>query len=556
MTEFQLNAWLQDHNVSSLTEYLKEQLADVIHFWDLSVSLDNDETGYVIKLVIHLDIAGSGQEDIVEILRTVFDPTLLDTDLSLDIEVYQNSPDIPSWQQQIKLEPSSSLMTTDAQNSQKRFGKLWDKLGNSLQTSVQFIGHTTTQVGQAVGQAATTTGSVLGTVTGQASQVVLNTATATGKGLGHTATHVSQQTVQVTASAGTAVANAVVQTSKVVSETAVTVGGAVGQVTSTATTSAGQMANWVSKNPLFKPVTKTLQMDWLVDLLDQVDVDKAEGVVRKLRSKYPNESPGQIAHRLMLKKVTLAAGTGLASSALPGFVAALLVLDFSFTMSLQAEMVYQIAAAYGLDLNDPARKGEVLAIFGLSVGGSKAIQGGVKYATQAGIMSFLKNVPAAGAVIGSSTNAAMTYSLGYAACRFYEAKVNPLVSQEVLTASENASEHYLQAAMTQEVVMDQILLHVVDSSNPNQSWQEVLPDLKHVGLSPVSLESLEEHKNALPPLETLLKQIDPDFAIPLMSQCQKIATMDGVITPEEKKILQQITETFQVDLEALQQDGD
>lgn len=73
-------------------------------------------------------------------------------------------------------------------------------------------------------------------------------------------------------------------------------------------------------------------------------------------------------------------------------------------------MVYQIAYAYGLNLQEPARKGEVLAIFGLALGSGCAIKAG---------LGFLRNVPVAGAVIGASTNAATLYALGYAACRFY-----------------------------------------------------------------------------------------------------------------------------------------
>jgi uncharacterized protein (DUF697 family) len=116
-------------------------------------------------------------------------------------------------------------------------------------------------------------------------------------------------------------------------------------------------------------------------------------------------------------------------------------------------MIYQIACAYGLSLKDPARKGEVLAIFGLALGGNSAIRAG---------LGFVRNVPVAGAVIGASSNFVLLYTLGYAACRFYEAKLNPLSSQENLQASLAESEKYLQSAIAQEVIMDQILVHIVE----------------------------------------------------------------------------------------------
>ncbi|NEP20457.1 MAG: hypothetical protein F6J97_26850, partial [Leptolyngbya sp. SIO4C1] len=244
----------------------------------------------------------------------------------------------------------------------------------------------------------------------------------------------------------------------------------------------------------------------------------------------------------------LAAGSGLASSGLPGFATALFLVDFSLTLSLQAEMVYQIAAAYGLDLSDSARKGEVLAIFGLSVGGSKALQSGVKYATRAGVLGFLRNIPAAGAVIGSSTNAAMTYSLGYAACRFYESQQDLLTSEQALEATEAASEAYLETAIEQEVVMDQILLHVIEAAYPEQTWQEVLPALQLLQLSPASLEQIESQPaKQLTPLEDLLAQVNSDFAAPLLVQCEQIITLDDKITPEEAAILERIQSVAESD---------
>jgi uncharacterized protein (DUF697 family) len=164
-------------------------------------------------------------------------------------------------------------------------------------------------------------------------------------------------------------------------------------------------------------------VDWLVRLIDQVDLVKAETVVRRLQQQYPNEQPSEIAHRLMVDKALLAGGTGFASSLVPGAAVALLAVDFTATLLLQAEMVYQIACAYGLDLQDPVRKGEILAIFGLSLGSSQILNMGVNYAAKAGL-SVLQNVPVAGAVIGASTNAVMLYALGYGACRFYEAKLH------------------------------------------------------------------------------------------------------------------------------------
>ncbi|MEL7505197.1 MAG: EcsC family protein [Cyanobacteria bacterium J06554_6] len=404
---------------------------------------------------------------------------------------------------------SANLAETTEPEDDGPLGQLWDRVKGTAAD----VGDTTLNTGKAVSQAALSAGAAVG-----------GAALATGQ------------------TAAGAVAKVASTAGGAISTTAGTTIDVLGSATHSATHTAGQLTHWIGQNPLFKPVTKVLKLDWLSTVLDQVDIQKATTEVEKLQAKHPDESPSQIAHRLMVRKATFAAGTGLASSALPGLAAPLLAVDVSFTLSLQAEMAYQIAAAYGLDLKDPARKGEVLAIFGLSVGGTKAVQGavqgGVQYATRAGVLGFLRNIPVAGALIGASTNAAMTYSLGYAACRFYESKVNLLDSEAALAEAEQASEGYLESAIAQETIMDQILIHLIAAADPDTPWHDRLAELEQSGLSPASLEALTD--SDLPPLADLLTRINPDFAAPLMSRCQQIAKQDGDLTPVETAILEQI----------------
>lgn len=310
------------------------------------------------------------------------------------------------------------------------------------------------------------------------------------------------------------------------------VAGAIAGAASQAPQGIRQLLDSVSHNPLLRLATKAVPVSWLAKFIDRVDVDKAEVEVRAIQQKYPQEKSRQIAHRLMVDKALHAGRSGLFSSLVPGFAVPLLALDLATTTSLQAEMVYQIACAYGLDIKDPVRKSEVLAIFGLSLGGG--------YAAKAGL-GFLRNIPVAGAVIGASTNAAMLYTLGYAACRFYENKLNPLASEATLVAAQSESEKYLESALSQEVAMDQILVHAVLAGHPEKTWEELLPELQ-MHLSPASLEAIADPVKSPLPLETLLAQIDPDFAVPLLAQCQKIARSDQVITPEEAKIIEAIAQ--------------
>jgi uncharacterized protein (DUF697 family) len=237
----------------------------------------------------------------------------------------------------------------------------------------------------------------------------------------------------------------VAETGQAVLDTAVGVGEATAKEThkfiEQTTQSSGQVVNDLSENWLIRKLSGVLNLNLLIGDTNLVDLEKAEEAVNKLKQKYPNELPSQIAHRIMVEKATQAATVGLATSILPGIAVALFAIDLTATTKLQSEMLYQIASVYGLDLKDPARKGEILAIFGLALGGERLLK--------AAGLGLLRNVALAGAVIGASSNATMIYSLGYAACRFYQTKLDEstsLASPETLTTLKAESEKYLESA--------------------------------------------------------------------------------------------------------------
>lgn len=311
------------------------------------------------------------------------------------------------------------------------------------------------------------------------------------------------------------------------------------------TKGAGETIDSVGSNWFVRRLTRFLNLDWLLGAADSVDVAKAQSAVKKLQQEYPHEFPSQLAHRIMVEKATQAGGIGLATSFLPGIALALLAVDLAATTRLQAEMIYQIAAVYGLDLKDPARRGEVLGIFGLGLGGSRLLK--------AVGLGLLRNVPFAGATIGVSSNAAMLYSLGYAACRFYEAKLKSPQKVESTTINDlkQQSEKYLETAIAQQVVMDRILVHTILATHPAKSWAELLPQLQAINISPASLKIIAEDFKSPQPLDTLLTQLNRDFAIPLLAQCYRIVEADGVQTPAETEVINAIARQFDLDLNSI-----
>ncbi|UKO96342.1 EcsC family protein [Nostoc sp. UHCC 0870] len=308
-----------------------------------------------------------------------------------------------------------------------------------------------------------------------------------------------------------------------------------------ATQITGKIINHIEQNWLIRRISGFLNLNWLIGASDSVDLEKAETAVKKIQQKNPQESPRQIAHRIMMEKAAKAGGIGLASSILPGVATALLAIDLAATIKLQTEMLYQIAAAYGLDLKDSSRKGELLTIFGLGLGGNRLLKA-------AGLV-LLRNVPFAGAAIAASANATMSYSLGYAACRFYEAKLDESVSLEspqTIATLKAESEKYLETAIAQQAIMDKILVRMILASHPEKTWQEILPQLQAANLSPTSISAIEKNIKSPQPLDQLLNQLDRDFAIPLLAQCQRIARLDNQTIAVEQEIMTAIAKKFDI----------
>ncbi|NES73730.1 MAG: hypothetical protein F6K24_55350, partial [Okeania sp. SIO2D1] len=224
----------------------------------------------------------------------------------------------------------------------------------------------------------------------------------------------------------------------------------------------------------------------------------------------------------------------------PPIALALFGVELAATTKLQSEMLYQIAGAYGLDLNEPARRGEVLGIFGLSLGGSM-LKGG---------LSFVEIIPGIGPVVGASTNAVTIYSLGYTACQFYEAKLNGTLNTEKLETFQQQTEDNLKYTEQQFVVIDQILVHMIIASYPDKSWSDILSELETI--APASIETVAAHLDNPQPLEILLEKLSPDLAMSVLAHCYRIAKLDGIITPEEQAILEAIAKKFEIDLSLLE----
>ncbi|HEY9806606.1 MAG TPA: EcsC family protein, partial [Candidatus Obscuribacterales bacterium] len=187
------------------------------------------------------------------------------------------------------------------------------------------------------------------------------------------------------------------------SELGETIGPMVQRSLEQGTETVGKIVTPIAENPLVKFAAKMPGINLLLAALGQVDVQKAQQEVEQLRQTYPLETPEQLAQRIIADTSLKAGGIGLLTNFIPPLALTLFAVDIAAVTALQAEMIYRIAAVYGFPLTDPSRRGEVLAIFGLSVGGSGVLKLG---------LSLVEILPLIGAVVGASSDAALLYTLG------------------------------------------------------------------------------------------------------------------------------------------------
>ncbi|RMF63135.1 MAG: hypothetical protein D6742_18345 [Cyanobacteria bacterium J069] len=180
------------------------------------------------------------------------------------------------------------------------------------------------------------------------------------------------------------------------------------------TETVGRIVAPIAENPLVKGATQVPGLKWLMAALGQVSLAEVNSDIATLRQQYPAETPRQLSQRIIADTALKAAGLGLAANIAPPIALGLFGIEIAAINALQAGMIYRIASVYGFELEDPARRGEVLALWGVLSSGSNVVKAGT---------SLVELIPFAGAAVSIGSNASLLYGLGYAAVRFYENKL-------------------------------------------------------------------------------------------------------------------------------------
>ena len=181
-----------------------------------------------------------------------------------------------------------------------------------------------------------------------------------------------------------------------------------------ATQLVGNTVAPIADIPFIKYATAVPGLSWLLAAVGQVNADKVRQEVATLRAEHPLDTDEQLVQRVISQTTWRAAQVGLLTNIIPPVAALLFAIDLGAIAALQAEMIYKIAAIYGFSTEDAARRGEVLAIWAVLTGSSGTLKSG---------LSFLEILPGVGTAIGVSSDAALIYTVGFLASRYYTVKL-------------------------------------------------------------------------------------------------------------------------------------
>ncbi|MBW4699384.1 MAG: EcsC family protein [Aphanocapsa lilacina HA4352-LM1] len=209
----------------------------------------------------------------------------------------------------------------------------------------------------------------------------------------------------------------------------------------------GDSLQAVRTSDWMQQIGRTIGANWILQLLDQVNVQKVRETVTTLQIEHPGESPPELAQRLIQRKAVFAGGVGVASGLLPpGINLPMVAADVVATVMLEIELIYEIACLYGLDLGDPDRKGEAVLVLALGSGADRLAGAGTQALKQAvgqqmarigteqlarlvgkqlAERLLLKGVPLfVGALVGAGVNATALILIGNTASKFYASQIS------------------------------------------------------------------------------------------------------------------------------------
>lgn len=173
-------------------------------------------------------------------------------------------------------------------------------------------------------------------------------------------------------------------------------------------------------------------MDQVLGTINKADEKAAAQRVAALRARYPNDTPDQLAERLIRQRCRQAGAIGAVTSSasiIPGVgTAATLVFgvaaDLRLTYQLQSEMVLELAAIYNRPVGLEDKRYIVALVTGLSAGTNQLVaKAGAELAERASARlaqkAVTKSIPFLGVAASGGINMVATYLIARRAQAYF-----------------------------------------------------------------------------------------------------------------------------------------
>jgi len=182
-------------------------------------------------------------------------------------------------------------------------------------------------------------------------------------------------------------------------------------------------------------------------MFEEIDTDKLRREVDELRERAPSFQPAEHA-RILARRTAIRCAAAGAVTGLPlGFAAiGTLGADLAYLVYQQFRLILGIATIYGHEPTSRERFTEALSCIALGSGvgigkqgvaavlGSATIEGGViaeKIGARFMRERLTKLVPFVGVISGGALNYAAVYAVARAAIRYYDARVDATLADEI-----------------------------------------------------------------------------------------------------------------------------
>jgi len=182
-------------------------------------------------------------------------------------------------------------------------------------------------------------------------------------------------------------------------------------------------------------------------MFEEVDTDKLKKEVEELRASTPSFEPAQHA-RILARRTGIRCAAAGAVTGLPLGLAAFGALgaDLAYLVYQQFRLILGIATIYGHEPTSRERFSEALSCLAYASGvgagksgiaamvGAATIEGGMiaeKIGARVIRERLTKFIPFVGVISGGALNYAAVYAVGRSAIRYYDARVEPTLAEEI-----------------------------------------------------------------------------------------------------------------------------